>query len=265
MDAALSESIEPQLLAGRTALVTGAGSGVGRGVALALAAAGANVVIAARRRATSAETAALIAAAGGRALALDVDVSDRGHVIRAVDDCVKHFGGLQIVIHNASSGLAGKPAKLDEITDAMWNEQCGVGLDATYYLAHAALPYLRDHGRGRFLVMSSSQGLHGGAMNPAYPAVKNAMRGLVKALAREWGRHGILVNAVAPAALTDAAAAYFARNPEMRAKIMRSIPLGRLGDSRADIGAAVVAMCSDYWRYVTGLTIPVDGGNYSAL
>jgi 3-oxoacyl-[acyl-carrier protein] reductase len=169
------------------------------------------------------------------------------------------------VIHNASSGLAGKPAKLDEITDAMWDEQCGVGLDATYYLAHASLPYLRDHGRGRFLVMSSSQGLHGGAMNPAYPAVKNAMRGLVKALAREWGRYGILVNAVAPAALTDAAAAYFERNPEIQAKIMRSIPLGRLGDSRSDIGAAVVAMCSDHWRYVTGLTIPVDGGNYSAL
>ena len=192
-------------------------------------------------------------------------MSVRGQVISAVADSIAQFGGLEIVIHNASSGLAGKPAKLDEITDAMWNEQCGVGLDATYYLAHAALPYLRDHGRGRFLVMSSSQGLHGGAMNPAYPAVKNAMRGLVKALAREWGRYGILVNAVAPAALTDAAAAYFDRNPEMRANIMRSIPLGRLGDSRSDIGAAVVAMCSDHWRYVTGLTIPVDGGNYSAL
>jgi NAD(P)-dependent dehydrogenase (short-subunit alcohol dehydrogenase family) len=73
------------------------------------------------------------------------------------------------------------------------------------------------------------------------------------------------VNAVAPAALTDAAAAYFERNPEIHAKIMSSIPLGRLGDSRTDIGAAVVAMCSDHWRYVTGLTIPVDGGNYSAL
>jgi NAD(P)-dependent dehydrogenase (short-subunit alcohol dehydrogenase family) len=265
MDAALSEPPEAQLLAGRTALVTGAGSGVGRGVALALAGAGANVVIAARRRATGAETAAMSVAAGGCALSLEVDVSDRGQVIRAVDDGVALFGGLEIVVHNASSGFAGKPAKLDEITDAMWNEQCGVGLDATYYLAHAALPYLRDHGRGRFMVMSSSQGLHGGAMNPAYPAVKNAMRGSVKALAREWGRHGILVNAVAPAALTDAAAAYFERNPEMRAKIMRGIPLGRLGDSRADIGAAMVAMCSDYWRYVTGLTIPVDGDNYSAL
>jgi NAD(P)-dependent dehydrogenase (short-subunit alcohol dehydrogenase family) len=257
--------MEPQLLAGRTALVTGAGAGIGRGVALALAAAGAHVVIAARRGATGAETAALIVEAGGRALSVEADVSDRGQVMRAVDEGVMHFGGLEIVIHNASSGLAGRPAKLEEITDAMWIEQCGVGLDAAYYLAHAALPYLRDHGRGRFLVMSSSQGLHGGAMNPAYPAVKNAMRGFVKALAREWGRHGILVNAVAPAAMTDAAAAYFERNPEIRAKIMRGIPLGRLGDSRADIGAAVVAMCGDHWRYVTGLTIPVDGGNYSAL
>jgi NAD(P)-dependent dehydrogenase (short-subunit alcohol dehydrogenase family) len=260
-----STSSEPQLLAGRTALITGAGGGVGRGVALALAAAGANVVIAARRGITGAETAALITAEGGRAFSLEADVSDRPQVIAAVEDSVGHFGSLEIVIHNASSGLAGKPAKLDEITDAMWDEQCAVGLNATYYLAHAALPYLRDHGRGRFLVMSSSQGLHGGAMNPAYPAVKNAMRGLVKALAREWGRHRILVNAVAPAAMTDAAAAYLERNPEIKAKIMSGIPLGRLGDSRADIGAAVVAMCSDQWRYVTGLTIPVDGGNYSAL
>lgn len=261
----MSEPLLSPLLAGRTALVTGAGAGVGRGVALALASAGANVVIAARRAATGAETAALITAEGGRALNLAVDVSDRGQVIRAIDDGVAHFGGLDIVVHNASSGLAGKPTKLDDITDAIWDEQCGVGLDATYYLAHAALPYLRDHGRGRFLVMSSAQGLHGGAMNPAYPAVKNGMRGLVKALAREWGRHGILVNAVAPAALTDAAAGYFERNPEIRAKIMGGIPLGRMGDSRGDIGAAVVAMCSDHWRYVTGLTIPVDGGNYSAL
>jgi NAD(P)-dependent dehydrogenase (short-subunit alcohol dehydrogenase family) len=178
---------------------------------------------------------------------------------------VAAFGGLDIVIHNASSGLSGKSTQLEAIDDAMWDEQSGVGLEAAFYLARAAFPHLRDTGRGRFLMLSSSQGLHGGAMNPAYPAVKNAQRGFVKALAREWGPYNILVNAIAPAALTEPAKLYLENNPEFKAGIEDNFPLQRLGDSRDDIGSAVVAMCSDYWRYVTSLTIPVDGGNYTAL
>lgn len=265
MTTTLDWSRQRDFLQGRTAIVTGAGAGIGRGIAEALAAVGANVVIAARRAATGMETEQIIRAVGGTALAIETDVADRASVERLIGQTVAAFGGLDIVIHNASSALAGKPAQLEDIDDAQWDEQSAVGLEASFYLARAAFPYLRDTGRGRFIVLSSSQGLHGGAMNPAYPAVKNGQRGFVKALAREWGPHGIVVNAIAPAALTPPAASYLENNPQFKAQMRETFPLQRLGDSRDDIGSAVVVLCSDYWRYVTGLTIPVDGGNYSAL
>jgi NAD(P)-dependent dehydrogenase (short-subunit alcohol dehydrogenase family) len=252
------------LLAGRVAIVTGASGGVGRGLARALALSGARVVVAARSPAGGPETVALIEAEGGRALFVATDVCDADAVRRTVEASVQAFGGLDIVVHNAASTLA-RPTPLEDIDDALWAEQAGVSLDALHHLAHAALPHLRDTGRGRFLVLSSAQGQHGGAMNPAYTALKAAQRGFVKALAREWGPYDIVVNALAPAALTDAAKAYLEADPERTREAMKSFPLGRMGDMRDDIGPAAVAMCSDLWRYVTGQTINVDGGYYTAL
>lgn len=252
------------LLAGRTAIVTGASGGVGRGLARALALAGARVVVAARSPAGGEETVALITAEGGQGLFVATDVCDREAVRRTVEATVEAFGGLDIVIHNAASTLA-RPTPLEEIDDPSWAEQAGVSLDALHHLAQAALPHLQNTGRGRFLVLSSAQGQHGGAMNPAYTALKAAQRGFVKALAREWGPYDIVVNALAPAALTDAARAYLDADPERSREAMKSFPLGRMGDMRDDIGPAAVAMCSDLWRYVTGQTVNVDGGYYTAL
>jgi NAD(P)-dependent dehydrogenase (short-subunit alcohol dehydrogenase family) len=263
MDGAMNDS--QRLLDGRTAIVTGAGGGIGRGLALALAGAGANVVIAARRAETGDETRALIEAEGGSALCVRTDVAKREDVDAAVAQALAHFGGLDIVVHNASSGQSSVPTKCEEIDDARWDEQFGIALDASYYLAQAAFAALRDSGRGRFVILSSAQALHGGAMNPIYASVKSAQRGMAKALAREWGPHGITVNAIAPAAETDATKAHFERHPQMRAQILSMIPLRRLGDSRDDIGGAIVALCSDHMRFVTGQIIPVDGGAYTAL
>ena len=157
------------------------------------------------------------------------------------------------------------PTKCEEIDDARWDEQYAIALDAAFHLAQASFAHLRDTGRGRFIILSSAQALHGGAMNPIYASVKNAQRGMVKALAREWGPHDITVNAIAPAAETDATKAYFERNPQIREQILSVIPLRRLGDMRDDIGGAIVALCSDQMRFVTGQLIPVDGGAYTAL
>jgi len=255
----------PQLLSGRTAIVTAAGAGVGRGVAQALADAGANVIVAVRRVETGEETATLIADAGGIARVVQADVSKRGDVERTVAEAVAAFGGLDIVVNNAASALGGKPTKLEDITAEMWAEQSAVALDAPFYFARAVYPHLKSSNHGRFFVMSSTQGLHGGAMNPAYPAAKNGLRGFVKALAREWGPDGISVLGVAPAALTEPAQLYLDRNAHMREAMMKGFAMRRLGDSRDDIGGALVAMCSDQFRYVTGLVIPVDGGNYTLL
>ncbi|MEQ1808457.1 MAG: SDR family oxidoreductase [Terricaulis sp.] len=262
---AMDWSSAGDVLAGRVAIVTGAGGGIGRGLACAMALAGAKVVIAVRRRATGEETAALVRAGGGEALVVETDVGKRAAIDAMVAETLATFGGVDVVIHNASSALSGKAFALEDVNDADWDEQCDTALAAPFHLAQATLEPLRRSGRGRFIVFTSSQGLHGGAMNPVYAATKNAQRGFTKALAREWGPYGITVNAVAPAALTDAARDYLARDPERAKKAAESFPLGRMGDMRDDIGATVVAMCSDYWRFVTGQVVNADGGYYTAL
>ncbi len=247
-------------LHGRTALVTGAGGGLGRGIALALAAAGAQVVIAARRQATGDETAALIEREGGRALSVQADVSVRAEVERSIAAALSAFGALHIVVHNAASGLSGIPARLTDISEQNWHEQTRIALDALFFLARASYVHLRVHGRGRLLVLASAQGVTGGSMNPAYTAVKSGQRGFVRALAREWGIHGITVNAILPAGLTDAAKAHMERNPNLRELIRRQNPMGHLGDPRSEIGAAVVGLASDAGCYINGQLVAVDGG-----
>lgn len=253
-------SATTRMLQDRTAIVTGAGAGLGRGIALALAAAGAHVVIAVRRKATGEETAQLIHDEGGSALAIEADVSRREQVERTVAAAVETFGALHIVVHNASSGLSSIGATLTEISDEVWREQTRLSLDSPFFLAKAALPHLRCHDKGRFIVLSSTQAVTGGSMNPAYTAVKAGQRGFVRGLAREWGPFGITVNAILPAGMSEKAKAHFEQHPELQKLIYRQIPMGRHGDPRADIGGAVVALASDDMRYVTGQSIGVHGG-----
>ena len=253
------------ILQGRVAIVSGAGSGIGRGIALAMAAGGANVVAAVRRKETGDETVALIEAEGGTALCVQADVGVRGTVEAMVAATVARFGRVDIVVHNANSGLASRPAKLEEITEAQWDEQGGVALDGALFLAQAAYPFLKVSDAARFLVLTSSQGLAGNGRNPAYAAFKGAQRGFVKALALEWGPDQITVNAIAPTAESDGAAAYFAANPGVRERVESLVPLRRVGSPRYDVGDAVVALCSPYTRFITGQTIGVNGGNYTAL
>ena len=253
-------------LAGRTALVTGAGSGTGRGMALALAAAGANVVIAARRAVTGDETAALIRDEGGSALSVEADATRQGDIERAVAAAVDRFGGLDIVIHNAINKASTRPVALADFEAATWDAQAAVALDGAFHCATAAYPHLKQAGvRGRFILLGSALGLHGGVVNPLYAAIKGGYRGFVKSLAREWGPDGITVNWIAPAALVESSEIYFQQNPAARDALMRQFPLGRMGRPREDIGGAVTAICSDAFSYVTAQTIQVDGGLFTAI
>jgi 3-oxoacyl-[acyl-carrier protein] reductase len=253
-------------LAGRTALVTGAGGGTGRGMALALAAAGANVVIAARRAVTGDETAALIVAEGGAALSVEADATSADDIERAVAAAVARFGGLDIMIHNAVNKASTKPVNLWDFDEASWDSQAAVALDGAFHCAKAAYPHLKQAGaRGRFILLGSALGLHGGVINPLYAAIKGNYRGFVKALAREWGPDGITVNWIAPASLVESSEAYFERNPTAREALMAQFPLGRMGRPREDIGGAVTAICSEAFGYVTAQTIQVDGGLFTAI
>jgi 3-oxoacyl-[acyl-carrier protein] reductase len=256
-------------LQGRTALVTGAGGGgiggIGRGIALALAAEGANVVIAVRRRASGEETAALIAREQGTALVVQCDVSIRANVDAAVSAAASAFGGLDIVVHSACNRDGENSLALEEVTEGDWDAQASVAWDAAYFLAQAALPYLKLSARASFIMLGSLNGLHGSAMNPVYSALKGSIRGFIKALAREWGRYQITVNAIEPIAVARPTEVLSKLTPQAVAQITRSFPMGRFGRPREDIGRAVVALCSDNCGFVTAQSIQVDGGVYTAV
>ncbi len=254
-----------QVLSGRTALVTGAGSGIGRGLALALAANGCNVIIAVRRQSAGDETAALIGAEGGRSLVVSCDVTQEADVNRAVEAGVKSFGGLDIVVQNANNAESAYPLAFEAITAENFAKQASVTWNGAFWLARAVLPYLKKSPAARFILLGSAFGLHGAGYNPVYAGLKSGLRGLCKSLAREWGPHGITVNSVQPASATEPTEIFFNQHPEVRDAFLKNFPLGRMGRPREDVGGAVVALCTDNFRFITAQSIQVDGGLYTAM
>jgi 3-oxoacyl-[acyl-carrier protein] reductase len=250
-------------LAGRTVVVTGAGDGVGRGIALACGAAGAHVVVAARRS-NGEKTVAEIVARGGAATWVRCDVTERANVDAAVAMAIARTGGLDVMIHNATSRRSSEPVRLEEVDDALWEEHASVSLRGAFYCAQAALPALRDGG-GRFILMTSPAGMEGSATLPVYGVVKGALRGFAKSLAREWAPFGVTVNLVSPLAQTPAMVDAYEQDPELEERLARRIPMGRMGDPEADIGPAVVFLASDDAGYITGQTLVVDGGRFMTL
>ena len=252
-------------LAGRTAIVTGAGQGVGEGIARRLAAEGANVVVAARRADTGAPVAEAIRAAGGSAVCIETDVSLRSSVQACVDATVQRFGGLQIMVHNAFRG--GIPHRLEEADlDRHWAPMSRTGVWAVMYCGQAAWPHLRAAGtHGRFILLTSPSGVEGSANIPLYSPVKAAERALAKSLAREWGPSGVTVNCIGPVAASPALLSAFDRSPALQQAIEARTPLGRVGDPEADIGSVALFLASDDSAFVTGQTIICDGGSFLGL
>jgi 3-oxoacyl-[acyl-carrier protein] reductase len=250
-------------LAGRTVLVTGAGDGVGRGIALACGAEGAFVVVAARRE-NGAETVAQLETLGGKGAWARCDVTDARQVEAAVQLAVERGGGLDVMVHNATSGRSSEPARLEDVDADLWKEHASVSLTGAYHCARAALPALRER-RGCFLAMTSASGMEGSATFPAYATVKAALRGFAKSLAREWAELGVTVNVVSPLARTPAMDNAIREDPGLEARLERRVPLGRLGDPEADIGPAVVFLAGAGGSYITGQTLVVDGGRFMSL
>ena len=252
------------LLLGRAAIVTGAGQGVGEGIARALAAAGANVVIAARRRETGEPAAQAIRDRGHRAICIECDVASRADIERTVAETVAEFGGLDIVVHNAVSGV-GPVAAVQDASYEVWDGLLHTALRASFNCAQVALPYLREREGSSFILLTSPAGVEGSADRATYGAVKAGQRGFAKSLAREWGPLGIRVNCIGPVAMTPAMERAYEANPQLEARLNARIPLGRVGEPEADIGAVAVFLASDMSRYMTGQTLIVDGGGFLGL
>lgn len=251
-------------LAGRTAIVTGAGQGVGRGIAAALAHRGARVVVAARRAETGEPAAQEIRDWGGEARCIVTDITRAEDVERCVAGTVEEYGGLEIMVHNAFQG--GRPHRLEDVDANLWATNSRTAVWGSYYSARFAAPHLRRAGtRGRLLLITSPAGVEGSVNIPVYAPVKAAQRAIAKSLAREWGPHGITVNCVAPVAETPALAGAFAANPVLKERLEARTALGRVGDAERDVGAVAAFLASDDASYVTGQTIVCDGGSFLGL
>ncbi|MFI1486747.1 SDR family NAD(P)-dependent oxidoreductase [Streptomyces sp. NPDC020747] len=243
-------------LAGKTALVTGAGQGVGRGIALAMAAEGAAVVITGRTEGKLKDTAGEIVERGGRAHLVVGDVGERGDVDRMVAETVRQFGGLDILVNNAQASVQ---RRLEETSYDDVELAYRSGPLATFHAMRVALPHLKAS-RGSVVNLGSSAAVQGEVNFASYAMAKEAIRGLTRVAAREWGAYGIRVNVVCPAALSPAAEAYFTAHPDKAERVLAGIPLGRMGDPETDIGRAVAALVSDDMAYLTGATLMLEGG-----
>lgn len=244
----------------RTVLVTGASGGVGRGIALACGRDGWEVWIAARREAEGAAVADEVTAAGGRGRAVVCDVGDEGSVGALVDAIATSGGGLDGVVHNATSGRSSQSGSITDVTVADLEDHVRVATRGLYLVARRTFPLLAAT-RGSMVVTTSEAAFEGKRLLAAYAMVKAQQRALVTVLARECGPAGVRVNAVAPLAGSPAMARAFDSDPDMEARVMSRIPLGRLGDATDDIGVAVRFLLGDDARFVTGQTVMVDGGS----
>src|SRR5246127_4713349 len=256
----------PGRLAGRTAIVTGAGRGLGRAIAELYAREGARVVIASRSAEGCASAVEAIETAGGAAIAKPTDVGTKSDVVEMVGFAVESYGRLDILVNNAQSwgtrdeptGLP-VPTSLELFDDAELDWTFDTGFRGTFWAMQAAFPHMRERG-GRIINVASMYGMTGNDGTVGYNITKEAIRALTRTAVREWGRHAITVNTVVPTAKTDAADSIEREYPEAMAAAVPSLPLGRLGDPPLDIAPAVLLLATDDARYITGQTLGVDGG-----
>jgi len=245
-------------LSGKVALITGAGQGIGQGVALAMASAGATVVVTGRTLSKVEQTAQLVAERGGTALPLACDVKSADDLAAAVEAAVSQFGGLDILVNNAQEVPLGK---LDDVTDQAFTAGFVSGPLAAMRLMKLARPHMAARGGGTIFNFCSSAGIRWDMSGyGAYGAVKQAIRALTRAAAAEWGSEGIRVLTIAPHAASPGLKWWIENNPEEAEAFFRTIPLGRVGELEQDIGRALVALCGQDLAYLTGATIPLDGG-----
>ena len=242
-------------LAGRVALVTGGGTGIGLEIARCMVAAGATVIITGRRESVLQESAADL---GEGAHYLVNDVSDLSGTDALIEQIEAEFGPLDILVNNAGINMK-KPAL--EVTDEDFSRIIHTNLNAVFALTRAAARRMVARRSGSILMISSMAAYYGIDRVVAYAASKSAVEGMVKVLASEFSKDGVRINAIAPGFIeTEMSRTAMNSDPERRDRAMRRTPMGKFGKP-ADIGHAAVFLASDAARYVTGVSLPVDGGN----
>ena len=249
--------IDPDELAGKVAVVTGAGQGMGYAVARRLAAGGAGVAVNDLAAEAAGRVAEHLAQDGGEAIAVPGDVASGRDVRRMVERAAERFGTVHILVNNA--GLL-RPTPVVDIEEEEWDRIVGVNLKGTYLCSRAVLPLMRKAGWGRIVNFSSTAGKNVSTIGGAhYTASKAGVLGFTRHLAREVARDGITVNSVCPG-LIDTEMVRSTISREQARAYADSFPAGRLGEP-SEVAELVAFLASDRAAYITGASLDINGGD----
>lgn len=242
-------------LAGKRALITGGGSGIGFDIAGCMVQAGATVILTGRREQPLLEATHIL---GERAHYVINDVTARAALNELVETIETTHGPIDILVNNAGVNLK-KPAL--EVSDEEFDRILQTNLNAVFSLTRACAGRMVERGSGAIIMISSMAAYYGIDRVVAYAASKSAVEGMVRVLASEWSGRGVRVNAIAPGFIETAMSkTAMSGDPDRFSRAMRRTPMGAFGHPE-DIGWAAVFLASEAARYITGVSLPVDGGN----
>lgn len=244
-------------LTGKVAIVTGSSRGIGRSIAMQLAQAGARVVISSRKLPACEEVVEAIREAGGDAMAIAANISDKAQLEALVAQTQAAWGGIDIMVCNAATNPYYGP--MTGLSDEVFDKIMRNNVLSNAWLCNLVYPDMKAKKDGAIVIVSSIGGLHGSAIIGAYNISKAADMQLARNLAVEWGPDNIRVNCIAPGLIRTDFAKALHENPVLRAKVEGETPLRRIGEPD-DIGGIAVMLSSAAGRYITGQTIVADGG-----
>jgi NAD(P)-dependent dehydrogenase (short-subunit alcohol dehydrogenase family) len=242
-------------------IVTGASKGIGLGIARHLADLGAHLVVTARKPEALEALSAELHDRGTPHLARQLNVADRDGAFQLAADAAAQFGRIDGLVANAQTFRS--VTALADVSERDMDLLLDTGPKGTLWGMQAVYPYMRDLGRGRIVTMGSNAAINGAAGYGPYVSAKEAIRGLTRTAAREWGAEGITVNCVCPVSVAHRAPASAEEDPvraAVFAETFRNQPIPRDGDAVADIGPIVAFLLSDASQYMTGQTLMADGG-----
>jgi NAD(P)-dependent dehydrogenase (short-subunit alcohol dehydrogenase family) len=247
---------ERPILEGRVVIITGASRGIGAATSRAFAAAGAAVALAARDEAALASLADQLLSGGGRAIAVPTDVADPASVERLVDRTVGAFGRLDLAFNNAAGG-GQRPTPLADLPVDAYDSAIAITLRGVFLSMRYEIPAMLEAGGGAIVNMSSTAGLEGVGGLAGYVSAKHGVIGLTKTAALDYADRNLRVNALAPGPILTDNLKRAGEDAQRLAAL--AMPMRRIGRPE-EVAAAVVWLCSDQAAFITGATLPIDGG-----
>jgi NAD(P)-dependent dehydrogenase (short-subunit alcohol dehydrogenase family) len=250
-------TMEPDVLKGRVALVTGTSRGLGRGIALGLARHGADLILTSRKLELNQELAEEIRVMGRRALPLQTDIMKVAEIYATVEKAVSECGAIDILVNNAGTN----PIRVNavDVEEWSWDKILDTNLKGLFFFSQAVARHMIERGKGKIINISSAAAAAGTPLGSVYGASKAGVNHLTRTMALELAPYKINVNALGPSFFEVGLSEYITKSPELTEAIIARTPLGRMGKVE-ELAEAVVYLASDAADYITGQIIYIDGG-----